>query len=179
MATTGVYLPTHRTQREPSDPYRGHNCAAYALSMAIDRHTLGGLNVRGQIIRSLTDEPIPDPNSPGLNMIQILNVTARLRLGGFILRQNATRRMLLDDLNGRGVVLPGVYRRLGNLRCDDFERGHSMFANRAREDENRILIADPLCREWRWYPLDVIFRYWEAYGRTYLATRKTPRVQVD
>lgn len=76
-----AYQPRDTTQLNPNDPYGPVNCTAYSAARIFDYATLGGLvGVTGQLVRALSDEPTPDPASPGLNLSQIVTVAHRLRV---------------------------------------------------------------------------------------------------
>ncbi len=66
-----TYLPLYRGQLSSGDPYGGVNCTAWTASYAIDFATSGGLQPTGTTIRKLSNEPRPDPDSPGLNLAQV------------------------------------------------------------------------------------------------------------
>ena len=71
----------HMTQRVTTDPYWRVNCNAYSGAMLVVDSTLGGMTgITGKLIRSLSSEPVPDPDSPGLNIPQVLNVCRKLHV---------------------------------------------------------------------------------------------------
>jgi hypothetical protein len=67
------FLPTHQAQLEYrwGGLYGGSNCTACSAGMAGQAHTCGKLLFTGAQIRAATNEPIPDPKSPGLNLSQV------------------------------------------------------------------------------------------------------------
>lgn len=98
-----AYQPRDTSQLNPNDPYGRYNCTAYSLARLIDYTTLGGMvGVTGSLIRALSDEPTPDPNSPGLNLRQCVMVAGRLRV-------------FLEDWTGEGWA--GVERALAQRRA--------------------------------------------------------------
>ena len=50
------------------------DCTAWAASRVIGASTCGHIVPSGRTIRLLSDEPKPDENSPGLNLVQVANV---------------------------------------------------------------------------------------------------------
>jgi hypothetical protein len=73
MACTSAYSPTFQPQNPAKslDPYGWSNCAAYVGAMGADYATCGAKKPTGRQVRSLTNEPIPDPSSPGLSIFQV------------------------------------------------------------------------------------------------------------
>ena len=67
------YLPdiTRYQQLLQGDPYGAFNCTAYAAAWITDAHTAGKTLLTGREVRAHTNEPVPDPNSPGLNLPQV------------------------------------------------------------------------------------------------------------
>ena len=67
------YLPRFQAQNPAisDDRYGWVNCTAYSAAMAADFDTCGDKRLTGERVRQLTDEPIPDKKSPGLNLRQI------------------------------------------------------------------------------------------------------------
>lgn len=60
------------------DPNGSVNCAAHAAADGLECDSCGRINVSGARIRSLTNEPTPDAQSPGLHHGQIRDALARL-----------------------------------------------------------------------------------------------------
>src|SRR5262245_58218945 len=67
------YLPKFQPQNpdKSGDPFGWSNCTAYAGAMAGDFDTCGATVLTGERVRQLSSEPIPDTDSPGLNLRQI------------------------------------------------------------------------------------------------------------
>lgn len=64
-------------QLTSGDRYGSYNCAAYALAKGLEFDTCGRVKRTGAQIRALTNEPIPDPSSPGLHHGQLRDVAAK------------------------------------------------------------------------------------------------------
>lgn len=77
---THAYQPHDRSQLDPDDPFGSTNCTAYSFARQVDYATLGGVVISGALVRALSDEPKPDPASPGLNLNQIVAVANRLHV---------------------------------------------------------------------------------------------------
>lgn len=73
-----VFLP--QNPAKSGDPYGWSNCAAYVGAMGADYATCGATHPSGRTIRSLTNEPVPDPNSPGLTIFQVQEALADLNV---------------------------------------------------------------------------------------------------
>ena len=106
------YLPKIQFQNPAisGDPDGWDGCQAYAGAMAADFDTCGSVDLTGRQVRLLTDEPHPDPKSPGLNLRQIddalnrygvdLEVRYRLPWDDFVRRINKGEGAVLDGATG-------------------------------------------------------------------------------
>jgi len=67
------YLPAFQGQNPgfQNDAHGWDNCTAYAAGMAADFDSCGTKHLTGKQIRALSNEPVPDPKSPGLSLRQI------------------------------------------------------------------------------------------------------------
>jgi hypothetical protein len=67
------YRPIARNYQQlvPWTPTGGFDCSPETGAWLADAHTLGKLRLNGQIIRRFSNEPTPDPASPGLNFPQV------------------------------------------------------------------------------------------------------------
>ena len=71
-ASCPTYIAPHRNQLGlDGGKYGGFNCTAVAGAMALDQSTCGITTFTGAQIRAATNEPVPDPGSPGLNLTQV------------------------------------------------------------------------------------------------------------
>lgn len=81
MTYCNAFVPKHQAQLGPDGgPYGYANCTASSAGMAAQAHTCGSQYYSGAKIRAATNEPVPDPKSPGLNLSQAH--AALIRLGG-------------------------------------------------------------------------------------------------
>ncbi len=82
MTCTSDFSPTFQAQNPAISGYRygWESCAAFVGAMAHDYATCGLNHVTGQQVRNLTNEPIPDPKSPGLTIYQVAAALARLNV---------------------------------------------------------------------------------------------------
>ena len=71
----GIDHPKNFWQLQNHDKYGSENCGPYSASAVIAFET-GGRLVTGAQIRAASNEPIPDPHDPGLNMPQIIAAVA-------------------------------------------------------------------------------------------------------
>lgn len=165
--TDGVYHQ-HMTQKVPSDPYWRVNCTAYCLAMCINDSVLGGMTgINGQNMRALSNEPNPDPGSPGLNLSQCEGVARKLHVPFFDKTGEswATAMSRVGAAGSRAIVQID-YASLGALRCQangDF--GHAIVAVLFDAANNRVRASDPLCAVTRWYPEAIIKQAAERFAR--------------
>lgn len=162
MAVSDIYHK-HMTQRVASDPHWTVNCTAYCGAMAVNDSVLGGLlGINGRAFRALSDEPNPDPSSPGLNLQQIQQVCRKLRVPFYNMTGNGW-----DDLRnavGQGTVassrailqlwygaIPPEYR-----AQDSADFGHAVLAVAFDFAGRRVRASDPLAKVTRWYPESVL-----------------------
>lgn len=185
-----IYKPRHQYQLRPgSAPTGGYDCTAYAAAMAIDRHTMGGVRVTGRQVRLASNEPTPDPDSPGLNIPQIIQVAATWHVE-LIDRRGAPWSAVLTALReGRGVILQGDAEEfLGTpFVCQTGFRGdHAIYLNHETGDGD-LYHMDPLCRRPNANMEPVIARrYAEKLARNagtpgrlfFATTRITPNVAL-
>lgn len=179
-----VYKPKHQRQIVSADKYGSVNCTAYSAAMAIDRATLGGVRVTGATVRAASNEPIPDPASPGLNLPQIVAVAFKWHVE-LVNRTGAPWSSLLAALReGRGLVLGGDYDQMGTWSCQASFRGdHAIYVNHISGDGD-LYVMDPLCASAREVPPATIKAYAEKFARTigtypglaFATTRITPLI---
>jgi hypothetical protein len=171
-----VYRPKHQRQITPADRYGGVNCTACSAAMAIDRATLGAVYVTGGTIRARSNEPIPDPKSPGLNLPQVVNVAFKLQSKAepkgadewLENRAGAPWSALMRALREfRGVVLQGDYDQLPPaFSCQKSMKGdHAVYVNHVSGDGD-LYVMDPLCKSAREVPEAVMRAYAEKFART-------------
>ncbi len=181
-----IYKPAHQRQINAGDKYGGFNCTAYSAAMAIDRATMGGTIVTGRQVRANSNEPVPDPQSPGLSLPQVVNVAFgwHVELDN---RSGAPWSSLLAALKeGRGLILQGDYDQMGAYSCQtSFKGPHAIFCNHVSGDGD-IYTYDPLCSAGREVPAPTIRAYaeklaktWGSYpGLLFATTRITPNLAL-
>ncbi len=157
-----LYRAPHLKQLVSSDPYGKYNCSAVCLARAVNAATLGGLKISGKEVRAMSDEPVPDPHSPGLNIQQLVNVSKKLRVP-IIDRTGGTWADVVAVLDtagpGRRVIAQIEYAKLGTDRCQaggDFGHALTLDAIRSRGGQSETLASDPLCSGLKWYRSAVI-----------------------
>ena len=191
------YRPKH--QRQLAEPISGrYDCTAYSAALAVDRHTIGGVVVRGRDIRLASTEPRPDPGSPGLNLAQATAAAFRLTRVNLTVKRGPWATFV-TRLRTRGAILPGDYDQMGEFSAQpSFRDLHAMFINNLNSDHIEIggvtygpekagLTYDPLYRTFRWVPLAVLRKYAEKYARAvnytggviYAETRVTPLIAAQ
>jgi hypothetical protein len=153
------------TQRVPSDPHWRVNCTAYCAAMLINDSTLGGLyGVTGQAVRARSDEPNPDPGSPGLNIRQIVEVAGTFNVSLDDKTGEAWPTMMLGLKRGHRVLLQVDYASLGTFRCQaggDF--GHALVL--VQTTKGFVQVSDPLCKVTKWIPENIVRHAGEVFAR--------------
>jgi hypothetical protein len=181
-----IYKPRHQKQIVSTDPWGKFNCSAYSFAMAVDRHTLGGMDVTGKQVRAATNEPYPDPNSPGLNIAQLMTVAVKWNLDGFESRRGIPWSSFIAQMKtGRGAILQGDYDQMGDYSSQASFRGdHAMFINHVSGDGD-LFTYDPLAKAPREIPQIILRRYAEKFAKAVgtsgvicALTRETPTIAV-
>ena len=112
-----------------------YDCTAHSASDAIDHATCGAKDPGGRTIRLATNEPIPDPDSPGLNLGQVANV-ALSRYGVYLDVRTGSRAVTWGEYErrrneGQGAIIQLSYRPIAATKYDAFGSrffgGHAMF----------------------------------------------------
>lgn len=139
-----VYIPDFQGgQLGPLGGSTGpYDCTAWAEAYAIEYHTLGQRKTTGRKVRLLSNEPIPDKDSPGLNLAQVDAV------GTDHFGTNLDVRYAYDfdewydrQAEGQGSQLQGYYAAIADSRFDagnGFRRNHDMFVVPG------LIVMDPL-----------------------------------
>jgi len=180
-----VYKPRHQRQLAPgTGPTGRYDCTAYSAAMAIDRATLGGTEVSGKQVRLASNEPVPDPDSPGLNLSQIVAVAFRWHVE-LENRTGAPWSAVTAALReGRGVILQGDADQVGAFNCQKgFAGNHAVYVNHISGDGD-LYWQDPLCVAGKEIPEKIARAYAEKFARTagrypgvlFATTRKTPLI---
>lgn len=168
------YTPPHQSQVGVQDPHRAVNCAAYATAMFANRATLGGCRVTGQTVRALSNEPRPDPSSPGLNVDQCRDVLHHLGIAAAAVR-GVSRVSVRDRLRqGRPVLIAIVYKFLPpDYRSSGTFLGPHMLYLNAISPGNSIQVYDPLAKASRWMPSLAVFQAAAAIGEIQIVYGRT------
>ena len=182
---THVYTPAHQQQLHPATPTGPYDCQAYSAAMAIDRQTLGGVVVTGRSVRLASDEPQPDPHSPGLSIPQVIGVAHRWHVE-LVDRRDAPWSAVLAALHAhRGVILDGDYDQIPDEFSGQpsFRGDHAVYCNHIANDEASIWEMDPLRPAGQYVPVAVLRAYAEKLGRRvgshgvlFAQTRITPQL---
>ena len=123
-------------QLNNGDPYGGYDCTAWSTSGAIAHATQGKVLTTGTYIRKHSSEPIPDPQSPGLNLVQTaavaktLGVYMDVRIGSKAVPWAEYERRRLDD---QGAIIQVGYGPIADSKYDaggGFRGNHATFENR-------------------------------------------------
>lgn len=183
-----TYRPTGQKQLNATDPYGASSCGAYSLAILTDYATIGGVKVTGKYVRSLTNEPVPDPASPGLNLKQLCDAAKKLNIE-FNDRTGQTWSSLVDAIRGgRGVLINVLYESLPKeyrAQLSPAVGGHAMAVTMLQPDEKTALVYDPLRGNPLWIPLAALSVAAVAWakkvghgGVSYGTTRVVPKVAL-
>jgi hypothetical protein len=181
-----IYMPTYQRQSAASgDPTWKYDCTAFCLAMLIDAATLGGTVVSARWVRLNSDEPVPDPKSPGLNIRQVDVVAAKLHVLFEDRQGHSWAELLVALREGRRVLAQIDYASLGQQRCQsngDF--GHAMLLHNLGATAASIRATDPLCPAPKVYGSTIIQRSMTKFARDtgvqtglrYAVSRKVPEI---
>ncbi len=164
-----VYRPTHIQQklRTPSGSLYG--CTDTCGAMMADAVTLGGVKITEAGFRKLSPEPIPDPQSPGLNIPQFVATLAKLRIAAYDKSGETWDDLIRYLEEDRRVML-----QLDNYTFNDCGRshvGHAVFLQAKRQitladgtRSTRILGDNPMCSGAKWYTRSQLKPAAEKFG---------------
>lgn len=93
------------------DPYGGYDCTAWTCAGAISHGTCGHTLTTGTWVRKHSNEPIPNPKSPGLNLVQVADVARTL--GVYLDVRIGSRAVSEAELERRRLAGQGVIRQVG------------------------------------------------------------------
>lgn len=184
-----TYRPQHQHQLVSSDPYGKFNCTAYSFAMMVDAVTIGGIKKTGKEIRAMSNEPVPDPKSPGLNIVQLEAIAKKMDFQLFDRTGNSWEQCLEYLQNGQRVILQLDSGDLGASACKVSDVGHAMLLQAAPDDyrPTEVLGNDPLCKEEKWYPRATLKKAAEHFARQtginngirFAVSKVVPRVAID
>lgn len=189
-----IYRAPHLRQLVTSDPYGKYNCSAVALARATNAATVGGLKISGKEVRAMTNEPIPDPRSPGLTIGQLVTVSKKLRVP-IIDRTGQTWDDVVAVLDTAGVgrrVIACIDYPAWQERCQDrnIDFGHALTLDAVRrvDGQMQVLGSDPLCTALQWYRAGNVRDAMVAWGRKtgltggklrFAVTREVPLIATE
>lgn len=163
------YVGPFRKQINPADPYGRFNCSAYCLALAMTNVTAGGLDIDGETIRAESNEPRPDPGSPGLNIGQLDKVAAKYRVH-FYDKTGESAATLVTYARRRDVVVQVDYKSLGVWRSPsqptgDFGHMLTLLGVKGTGAARMFYTYDPLRSAYAWIPTDVILHAALVFAR--------------
>jgi hypothetical protein len=74
--------PHHYQQLVPGTPTSSYDCTAYTAAWCCEIYSCGADKYTGRQVRLASNEPVPDPRSPGLNFPQVDAAVYKLSRGG-------------------------------------------------------------------------------------------------
>jgi len=147
MACNGFH-PHHQAQLGADGGIHGGvNCTACAAGMVGEADSCGALRFSGADIRAASDEPDPDPKSPGLNLHQVEAALLKLSKGRIDL--DTRKRYPFEKLQSRITggaqailqVNRGVFVDAGEGHHNRFRGGHAITIG---ADDGNPWVDDPL-----------------------------------
>lgn len=146
-----TYRPDPKAYQQlvPWTPTGYADCTAWTAAWVSDFSTLGKVKLTGRQIRLATNEPIPDPVSPGLNLPQVDMAVRNLthgaldpdtRLGFGIMEAEA--KVKAGAMSHVQVTRGVLYDRVEGMRSHGFRGGHDIGVFSAAD--GRPVIFDPL-----------------------------------
>lgn len=183
-----TYVPDPRAyqQLRHGDPYGSYDCTAWGAAFRVDAHSKGAIKTSGTQVRSHSDEPKPDPESPGLNLgqvdaavIDITNgrVDFDTRVQGRSLPRTDVQFRVVDGRFCGLSVLRGVFVRRGFL--SGFTGAHDVTLFTRDSEPNQPLLFDPLVPSITRVSWDVAFDAAEALTGGYIYAQFTRDLTPD
>lgn len=145
-------VPDIRDYQQLDEPKTGpYDCTAYTGAVLLHAHTKGVTTTTGRTVRLRSDEPIPDPDSPGLNYPQIDASIRKIAPAVDLDTRSGYQALTRGQIKNRAVdgrwfgiqVLRGVLVHRGFGGNSDFMGGHSISVH-TREIDNEPVILDSL-----------------------------------
>lgn len=134
MVDCPTYVVPEGFQLQPgAGPTGPFDCTAWAARNAIAHATCGRTLTTGRFIREHSNEPRPDPRSPGLNLPQVAAVA--LRIGVYLDVRIGSRAVTWTQYEnrrkaGQGAIIQVDYGPIADSNYDagrGFRGGHAMF----------------------------------------------------
>lgn len=155
------------------------DCTAWSAAILVDAHTLGALKTSGRAVRLNTDEPVPDPSSPGLNLPQVdaavLKITTArgktVDLDTYVGFRSLSRAdVQFRVVDGRWATLQVMRNVLVNRGfLEGFRGGHALTVHTLVGQPDLPVLGDPLVDHYVRASWDALFDAAEALtgGRIY------------
>lgn len=136
MTNCATYLEPPSSQLKDGGRTGRYDCTAWAQSRAIAHATCGDKVPSGRTIRVLSSEPVPDPKSPGLNLVQVAAV-ARKTYGVEMDVYVGSRALTWEQYenrrrSGRGAIIQVGY---GPVADSEYDAGRGFRSNHAMEED--------------------------------------------
>lgn len=176
-----TYTPDIREYQQLSygSPTGPFDCTAEQSAVLVDAHTNGVVKTTGRAVRLHTDEPVPDPKSPGLNLPQVDEAVLEITTSrgrpvdldtrvGFRSLSRADVRFRITDGRWAGIqVWRGVLVNRGFL--EGFGRGHALTVHTLPGEPDVPIFGDTLVPHYVRGSWDALFDAAEALtgGRIY------------
>lgn len=136
MTDCAKYLEPPSSQLKEGGKTGPYDCTAWAESRAIAHATCGDKVPSGRTIRVLSSEPVPNPASPGLNLVQVADV-ARKVYGVEMDVYVGSRALTWEQYENRrksgcaGVIQVGY----GPVADSEYDAGRGFRGNHAMEED--------------------------------------------
>jgi len=160
-AAVGIYKTPSLKQRVQ---YNGQliGCTETSFAMAGNAQACGGIKLNEVLVRSLSDEARPDPDSPGLNQDQLVAVARKLHFPYSKGTGDPFASVLVRLGEGRRVVAQLWYADIGGTQI-----GHAIFLESRRTDPQGVKWlggVDPMKGRREWFRQSDVERGMERFG---------------
>lgn len=144
MTCTSAFIPAYLAQNPAISKYvfGWASCAAFAGAEAASYATCGTKHPTGAQVRNLTNEPIPNPSSPGLTIIQVADALAKLGITVTPFTRLAWSAVQSLRAAGHGISLCGGY---SVLRTTKYTGDPGFYGNHQVWYPPSGATMDPLC----------------------------------
>lgn len=150
-----MYRPDIARYQQLQEPITGrYDCGAWMAGAAADADSSGKWKLTGRQVRLATDEPVPDPRSPGLNLRQTDDALVILTKGDVNLDTqwaapwSRVEAKLREGRWGHLCVMRGPLVDAGFSGGDGFRGRHGVIAAYDPAEKTPIL-GDPLVPYWQ------------------------------
>lgn len=180
-------VPDMREYQQLDEPKTGWcDCSAYSAAILLHAHTKGRVTTTGRRVRLNTDEPVPDPDSPGLTLPQVDDSIRRIT-GGTVDFDTRIGYRSLDRTQIRNRVVDGRWAGIQVWRGVLVDRGfvsgfrgaHASTIHTLPGEPDVPIVGDPLVTHYIRAGWDALFDAAERLTGGYIYTTWTRDLTPD